>query len=208
MTFDSIDVVIPARNAALTLASVVRPFVFHPAIGRVIVVSNPPDLMHHAALHEFDGDKNLIVVNAMCDGKGQAVKTGLDYVTTSHVVLCDADISGLTEDHVGLLISDAVLEEDSMLVGVCEPPNNLPERRLWSWPWVSGERCVPTRLLSPLRLHGYLMETQINYAASHARFPVRFERLQGAYSPYKMTEERIAAMEGDAVWGKRHGILP
>lgn len=205
--FDSIDVVIPARNCALTLADVVRPFYTHPAIGRVIVVSNPPDLMHTAVLREFDGG-NLIIVNAMCDGKGQAVKTGLDYVTTPHVVLCDADIIGLTEDHVGLLISDAILEEDSMLVGVCEPPDTLPERRLWSWPWVSGERCIPTRLLMPLRLHGYLMETQINLASHHANYPVRFERLKGAFSPYRMSEERMAAMEGDALWGKRHGILP
>jgi glycosyltransferase involved in cell wall biosynthesis len=205
--FDAIDVVIPARNCALTLADVVRPFLKHPAIGRVIVVSNPPDLMQHAVLKEFDGDTNLCIVNAMCDGKGQAVKTGLDYVTTSHVVLCDADIIGLTEDHVGLMIGDAVLEEDSMVVGVCEPPNTLPERRLWSWPWVSGERCVPTRLLSPLRLHGYLMETQINLASHHANYPVRFERLKGCFSPYRMTEERIAAMEGDAEWGRRHGLL-
>lgn len=204
--FDSIDVVIPARNCALTIADVVRPFHTHPAIGRVIVVSNPPDITTNVILKEFDG--GVIIVNTMADGKGQAVKTGLEFVQTNHVVLCDADIIGLTEDHVGLLISDAVLEEDSMLVGVCEPPDTLPERRLWSWPWVSGQRCVPTKLLSPLRLHGYLMETQINFASSHANYPVRFERLKGCFSPYKMTEERIAAMERDALWGKRFGLLP
>lgn len=205
--FDEVDVVIPARNCALTLPDVVRPFLTHPAIGRVIVVSNPPDLMHHAVLREFDGAGNLCVVNASCNGKGQAVKIGLEQVRTRHVVLCDADILNLTVDHIGLMIGDAVLEEDSMVVGVCEPPDTLPERRLWSWPWVSGERCVPTKLLYPLRLHGYLMETQINLASHHANYPVRFERLIGAISPYRMTEERIAAMEGDADWGRRHGLL-
>jgi hypothetical protein len=202
---DSIDVVLPARQCSLTLEDIVSVFCKHPAIGRVIVVSNPPDLMHEAILRAYP---NVVHIQCMADGKGQAVMRGLERVITPHVVLCDADIINLTLDHISILISDAVMEEDSMLVGVCDPPDNLSERRLWSWPWVSGQRCVPTRLLKPLRLHGYLMETQINYAASHANLPLRFEWLTGSLSPYRMTEERIAAMYKDAAWGKAHGILP
>ena len=202
---DTIDVVLPARHCSLTLEDIVSVFSAHPAIGRIIVVSNPPDLMHEAILRAYP---NVVHIQCMADGKGQAVMRGLERVITQYVILCDADIINLTTEHIDTMICDAVLEEDSMLVGVCDPPDNLSERRLWSWPWVSGQRCVPTRLLKPLRLHGYLMETQINCAATHANLPLRFEWLRGCISPYRMSEERIAAMVSDAEWGKQHGILP
>lgn len=202
---DTVDVVLPARQCSLTLEDIVSEFSAHPAIGRIIVVSNPPDLMHEAILRAYP---SVVHIQCMADGKGQAVKRGLERVITPSVVLCDADILNLTQDHISTLICEAVLDEDAMVVGVCDPPDNLSERRLWSWPWVSGERCVPTRLLQPLQLHGYLMETQINYAASYAKLPIRFEWLKGCISPYRMSEERIAAMVRDGTWGKEHGILP
>jgi glycosyltransferase involved in cell wall biosynthesis len=205
---DRIDVVIPARNAAETIGDVVEAFAEHPVIGRIIVVINPPNVSTALALKALHYTNHIYAIQMYADGKGQAVKRGLEYVVTPHVIFCDADITGFTSDHVSALIGGAMTGEDSMVVGVPDIPDNLPEKRLWSFPWVSGQRCVPTRLVRPLNLHGYLMETQINCANGHAGWPVHFEPLYGCKSPFRMTEERIAAMMEDARWGKERGILP
>lgn len=207
MDSDMIDVIIPARNAKNTIADVVRPFAKHPAIGDIIVVINPPDAETAIALHEFG--MNLVALHVDAAGKGQAVMFGLECAATEHVIFCDADLTGLTENHVSQLAMHAIVGENSLTIGIPEIPENYPnvERRLRSWPWVSGQRCVPRKLVRPLILHGYLMETQINYAASYAKLPVHFEWLDGCYSPFNITDERIAKMEEDAKWGKEHGIL-
>lgn len=201
---DVIDVIIPAKGTHETIGDVVSAFKNHPAIGKVIVVSNPPDLRIMQALVKFSG---VYVLYSSAIGKGQAISRGLQVVTTPHVILCDSDVTGLSYDHISLMILDAIIDKDSLLIGVPDIPENLPERRLWAFPWVSGERCIPTRLIRPLRLHGYLTETQINLAAHHAKFPVRFEPLYGLKSPYRMSDERLAAMAKDAEWGREHGIL-
>jgi glycosyltransferase involved in cell wall biosynthesis len=203
-----IDVVIPARNASRTIGPIVEAFAEHPCIGRIIVVCNPPDIPTALALKWLPHTKHIYVLQEHSEGKGQAVMRGLDYVITPHVIFCDADLTGFTSSHVSAMIVDAVKGKDSMVVGVPDIPENLPERRLWSFPWVSGERCVPTRLVRPLQLHGYLMETQINSARIHAAFPVEFVPLYGCKSPFHMTEGRIADMVRDLEWGKARGILP
>lgn len=204
---DVIDVVIPARNAAETVADVVEAFAEHPAIGRIIVVINPPNVSTALALKALPHTRNIYALQEYAGGKGQAVMMGLKYVLTEHVIFCDADITGFTSDHVSALITDAVQGKDSMLVGVPDIPENLSSRRLWAFPWVSGERCVPTRLVRPLKLHGYLMETQINLAARFAQYPVHFEPLYNCKSEYRMSDKRIEDMTKDLRWGKERGIL-
>jgi glycosyltransferase involved in cell wall biosynthesis len=205
--FDVFDVVIPARNASMTISSVVRQFAYHPAIGNIIVVNNPPDEDTSLALREFDTNVTEIPVDAA--GKGQAVMFGLEAVATPHVIFCDADLIGFTEDHVSQMIMYHTIGERCMTIGLPEIPANYPnvKRSLRAWPWISGERVVPRNLVKPLILHGYLMETQINFAAYYAKLPVHFEWLDGCFSPYNLTEERTKRMEEDYKWGRDHGIL-
>jgi glycosyltransferase involved in cell wall biosynthesis len=205
-----VDVVIPARDEQDNIGVVVSVLKTHPAIGKVIVVVDK----------DTADDTGVIAVNAVGDsrdgwvltpetrGKGQCVRVGLGEVTTEHVLFCDADIKGLTYDHVSLLLGDAIMGVDYMTIGVPEIPKNYPTERIWAWPWVSGQRCVPTRLVRPLYLHGYLMETQINAAAKHSNLPLHFEWLKGMQSSYYMSERRIREMMEDAEWGHKHGILP
>lgn len=114
---DVIDVIIPARDASKTIAGVVRPFVDHPAIGDIFVIVNPPDVNTDHALAEFAG-RNVITQHVWADGKGEAVMYGLQMVATPHIIFCDADITGLRSHHIGLLISDAVMDEDSLLIEI------------------------------------------------------------------------------------------
>lgn len=201
---DEIDVVIPARNTRWTIGPIVEAFKSHPAIGRVIVVVDwdTVDLTAKYARHA-----DIMLHDSSLVGKGQCVSAGVECVTTPWVIFCDSDIKGLTQDHISLLIGDAVLDRERMTIGVPDVPKNYPTNRLWAWSWVSGERCIPTRLVRPMQLHGYLMETQINRAAKYAGMALNFEWLTGLKSEYKMTEQRLKEMERDAAWGRAHGLL-
>jgi glycosyltransferase involved in cell wall biosynthesis len=194
------DVIIPARNEETTIGAIVELFAYHPLINQVIVVcdSCTDDTQLTAIFHGAEK-----VLSGGFGGKGQAVSYALQWVTTERVIFCDADITGLRKVHVTQLAT----YYEGMVIGVPDFPRNLALHRQWSWPWVSGQRAIPTALVKPLELHGYLMETQINAAARDASLPLSFESLKGVIAPYEMTEQRLDDMTRDAIWGKEHGIL-
>jgi glycosyltransferase involved in cell wall biosynthesis len=206
---DSVDVVIPARNEQETIGRIVSIFRTHPAIGKIIVAVDSDTGDDTAVLAEAAiGDmRNGWVLPGAGRGKGQCVRRGMEEVSTDYVIFCDADLTGLTADHVSRLILEAVMDTFTMTIGVPDVPSNCPIERIWAWPWVSGERCVPTALIRPLFLHGYLMETQINQAAQAAGIGVHFEWLRNLKSSYYMSERRIREMERDRHFGIEHGIL-
>jgi len=183
-------------------------FLEHPAIGDVIVVidsqTSPDNRWRATKFH-----RGAWLLPSDEHGKGQVCKHALEHLDdSSYVVFCDSDLWGLTADHISLLTVDAVADIPSLTIGVPDYPANYPTDRLWAWPWVSGERCMPVKLVRPLTLHGYLMEAQINAAAKHANLTLHMEWLAGLQSPFIMSEQRIADMELDAMWGREHGILP
>lgn len=201
---DSIDVVIPARNEAENIGAVISVLKLHPGIGHIIVVvdkdtTDNTDTLAHAA--------GALTIDTGTHGKGQCVTIGLKYVETDYVLFCDADVKGLTYDHISILICDAIMGADTMTIGVPDIPRNYPTERIWAWPWVSGQRCVPTKLVRPMLLLGYLMETQINLAAKNAGMGLRLEWLKGLTSSYFISEKRIQEMERDAEIGLKLGIL-
>jgi glycosyltransferase involved in cell wall biosynthesis len=204
---DGIDVVIPARNEQDTIGPIVDTFISHPAIDKVIVVVDADTVDDTAVMAGSKRFPNGWVINNVARGKGQCVMAGLMDVRTDYVVFCDADVTGLTYDHVSLLVADAIIGGDALTIGVPDVPNNYPTERIWAWPWVSGQRCVPTKLVRPLELHGYLMEVQINAAARWAGLPVCMEWLRGLKSKYQITDVRIREMERDHKWGREKGIV-
>lgn len=206
--YDRIDVVIPARNEADTIGSVLSVFKLHPAIGTVIVVvdKDTGDDTAEVARQALDST-DMVLELFTPSGKGQCVRHAMQYVNTEYVMFCDSDLKGLTVDHISRLIYHATLGDDYLTIGVPDIPKNYPTERIWAWPWVSGERCVPAKLVQPLWLHGYLMETQINTAARHADMPLNFQWLRGLQASYYMSERRIREMVRDAEFGQTHGIL-
>lgn len=197
-----VDVVIPARNEQLSIGRVVRAFRHSPLVNRIYVLADAcdDDTAIEAALSGAD-----TICSFRWNSKGKAVTHAIrHHVTTRRVFLCDGDLWGFTTKHVTELIE---CETVGMAVGVPDIPANLPDHRLWAWPWVSGERVIPTQLARPMRLEGYLMETQLNRAARHAHLPLKFQFMRGCKSVYNMTDQRLADMERDLRLGRQLGIL-
>lgn len=203
-----IDVVIPARNEATTIKHITFVFRHHPRINRVIVVVDADT----TDATTFEASNYATHVTLGPRGKGQCVKHGLQFVRTARVIFCDADLTGLTYNHVSQLTDTGL--RDSMVIGVPDFPDvtKIPPRFAdtitWAWPWVSGQRRVPTDLAYSLDLHGYLMEVQLNKANHKAGNKVQLERLYGLHSPLALTSQRLDEMNRDHKWGVENGILP
>ena len=201
-----VDVIIPARNESLTIGPIIDAFMATPNVGRVIVVDDQSQdhTWNVAVAH------NALVTKGLGTGKGQAVMMGLDFASSDRVCLCDADLNGFTDVHAIALLTDP--GSDAMVIGVPEFTPNLP----WAhkikdtdtWANCSGERCLSREILSPLNLHGYAMEVQINAAIARAGLDVIKRNLTGVKGSIKPMsyEKRTAEWLRDLEWLKANGV--
>lgn len=202
----AVDVVIPARNEALTLGPIIEAFHGAVNIGKVIVVDDQSTDNTWGVASEY----GAMCTRGMGEGKGQAIHEGLQLVTTEHVVLCDGDIKGFTEAHADIMMVDPGPE--CMVVGVLEFSPNVPwahkikDTRIWEA--VSGQRHLPTALIRDLPLHGYAMEVQINAAVARAGYIVQYRKLNGARGTVKPLsyDRRVKEWMRDLEWLREHGV--
>jgi glycosyltransferase involved in cell wall biosynthesis len=203
------DVVIPARNEDMTIGGIIDSFHRARNIGKVIVVDDASidNTWSEAVIH------GAMVVKGYGVGKGQAVKIGLEFVSTETVALCDADLTGFDTNAAETLLDDFQLATDTdvMIMGVPEFTPNLP----WAhnadpstWAMLTGERRVPLELIKELDLHGYAMEVQINAAAQMAGLPVIRRSLTGVKGLVKpgFYEQRVKDYYRDLKWLLDNGV--
>lgn len=204
------DVIIPARNEEKTIGALVRTFKYHSLIRQVIVVidMDTTDRTQNEAL------KNAAIIVYGDKGKGQNIRLGLHYVETERIILCDGDITGFTSEHIDVLtrgLSPFVIGvPDFPIKEVLDCPkvtNTWLPQIMHSYPWVSGERVVITRILREINLHGYLAEVQINNAHKKLGIQPDFRFLAGVCSPFIMDDKRMAEMERDRRWGQENGVF-
>jgi glycosyltransferase involved in cell wall biosynthesis len=201
----AVDVIIPARNEQDTIGEIIDAFLLSTLIGRIIVVNDQSEdnTASTAIAHGAH-----FVINGPGKGKGQAVQVGLVFVTTAMVCLCDADLTGFTTEHAEILM-DAM--PGTMLIGVPEFTPNLPwahKATQEQWEDVSGERCLPTRLLYGIDLHGYAMEVQINHIVESEGLPIVKRNLtdvKGVPKPNSYPR-RIQDYRRDLEWLKENGL--
>lgn len=139
----TITCVIPAHDEAPRIAQVLEAVIDHPLIARVLVVDDG----------SRDGTADLARTagaEVMClapnRGKSGAIAFGLAQVSTSHVLLLDADLRGLRPDDITRLIAPVLQGGVAVSLSL---RRNAP--RLWHWlgvDYITGERVVPMALLS------------------------------------------------------------
>jgi hypothetical protein len=205
------DVVIPVRNEERTIAGIVAAFAACHGIGSVIVAVDA-DTTDHTAFRVPEAGGHVVLTGQR--GKGQVIRAALDWVESRQVILCDGDLGNFTSDHAGMLIGEGhtVGVPDFPLEDIIHSPavmNNKPwfNRIVSNWGLVSGQRNVPTWILRGLELHGYLTEVQIIGACVRAGLTTKVVHLNGVYSPFIMSEQRLKEMQRDREWGVSKGIL-
>lgn len=202
-------VIIPARNEEATIAKIVQTFQDHPETKDHVYIGVDGSTSDHTSKAAIG--HGGFPVRTGVRGKGEVVLATLNVVgnlpgmLSERIILCDADYTDLTTDHITAILKPP----RGMAIGIPDwPAVECPEHVINAWPRVSGFRCLPWALI-PSDAHGYLLETQLNLRAIKFRIPFKFVPMPGLKSPFQwpLSPRRLAAAQADREWGERHGYL-
>lgn len=166
-----VDCIIPARDEAVTVGSVVEIARACRYVRDVIVVDDG-SRDDTASVAAAAGAK--VVRRERSDGsKAHAMEAGVSASDADAVLFVDADLIGVTPAHLDDICRPVVEHRAAMSLGTFDYG--------WFWnPWVlrfpptSGERIVPRWVfdaIPPSKRHGYTIEIMINEVICEARLP-------------------------------------
>jgi glycosyltransferase involved in cell wall biosynthesis len=158
----SVVAIVPAFNEEVTIANVIRPLVASELINEVFVISDGStdatkelSLMAGAHVHELP----------RTGGKGEAMLYAVGHTDAEVLVFFDADLIGLTTEHVELLLLPVINGGRWMNVGIRD------RGTFFTWlshhlPLISGERAMRRSVFEGVHaeyMRGFMVETALNY---------------------------------------------
>lgn len=157
-----IDAIIPAYNEEVTIEDVISVIRSSPLVERVIVVSDGSTdrtaeiaRLNGAEVIEFDHNK----------GKGQAMYEGLVSSTSPIIAFFDADLRGLTIQHIARLAEPVLNNTRVMNVGMRDRGKFFTMLAHFL-PLESGERVMKRELIEKVSkeyFNGFMLEPALNY---------------------------------------------
>jgi len=190
----TIDVIVPARNAATTVARVVEACRACVHAREVIVVDDgSTDGTVDAAAA---AGAKVVRRDAGAGGsKGQALEAGVAASDADAFVFCDAGLLGLTGAHLDAVCRPWLEGRAALSVGWFD--YGLWNPLVLRLPPTTGERLVPRwvwEAVPPEKRRGYDIEVMINEVVAEGRLPSTARILHGVTHRTKR-----------AKWGRRHG---
>ncbi len=197
-------VLIPAYDEATTVAAVVR-VALAAAVGPVVVVDDGSHDGTADAARAAGAEVLRLEVNA---GKGGALAAGASARRETVVVLLDADLTGLTPDHVRALAAPVQRGEVDMTRGVFDGGRWFTTVAQRVAPLLNGQRAIRRDLLLDvrgLRTSRYGVEVAITDHARRHRWRTRDVSLLGVSQVMK--EEKRGWWQGQRVRWAMYGDI-
>ncbi len=195
--------IVPAYNEEKTIGAVLEVLTKCRLINEVIVVSDgSTDDTVKIAL-QFDGVQ--VVELPENRGKGGAMKAGLEQTAAEIVLFLDADLIGLTEDHVNALLQPVLENQALMSLGVFEKGRVATDLAQKVAPYLSGQRALQRDLLrdlSDLDLTRFGVEVALHRYMEENKIPVALVNLPDL--SHLMKEEKLGLWKGLAARGKMY----
>ncbi len=178
--------VIPAYNEEARIGSVLQAVLGHPQIDEVLVIDDGSADGTSAVVQRFPQAR--LITLAKNGGKTAALAHGFAQTQSEIILLIDADLTGLSPDHLTALIAPVKAGRAHMSVSLRD---NAPF--LWRWiglDYISGERALRRDLLAGQedalnRLPKFGFEVFLNSLILSNRSPLAVVRLPGVKSPVK-----------------------
>ncbi len=140
-------VIIPAFNEEKTIKGVIMPLKDVDFIKEIIVVSDGSWDRTAAVAKEC----GVMVVELKENiGKGGAMKEGLKYCSGEVILFLDADLIGLTKNHVVQLMKPVLEKKADMSVGIFTNGRAITDLAHRIAPFLSGQRCVTSCIINNL----------------------------------------------------------
>ena len=189
-----ITAIIPARNEAPRIAAVIRTALACPLIGQVVVVDDDSSDNTAAVAAAAGADTYTLLAHG---GKGMALLVGSDVARSNVLAMLDADLIGLTSEHIVGLAAPVLSGEVGMSVGVVGGTLGDPLR-------LSGQRVMLRQVMEEAEAHGlgqagYGAETLLTKAANALGLPITVMDMPGTSNLSKVQKHGlVAGTIGDA----------
>jgi len=180
MNNKKVAAIVPALNEEANIANVLRVLLGSKDLDEVMVVDGG------STDQTVKISKGLGVKVITLDGKkgkGEAMGEGIKGTDAEIIVFFDADLIGLTTNHVSLLVQPILKGEADMCVGVRGRYKNLPMIIAEIDPLlaIGGERSMRRSIFENIPekfIKGFAVETALNYYCLRKKLKVRYAKLK------------------------------
>ncbi|NLC53497.1 MAG: glycosyltransferase family 2 protein [Firmicutes bacterium] len=188
--------VIPAYNEAKNIGRVLATLRECPSLSQVIVVSDGSTDQTAAVARRMGAQVVELPKNK---GKGAAVMAGVAATTAEVILLLDADLIGLTSQHVKDLLAPIFTQEAMMTIGCFTAGRLATDLAQQIVPELNGQRAIRRELLvalPDLAQSRYGFEVVMNRSAQINRYKVVWVDLPNLSQVLK--EEKLGLARGFA----------
>jgi glycosyltransferase involved in cell wall biosynthesis len=184
----SYSIIIPAYNEGkriLNVLKVLRPI---SEIKEIIIVDDGSKDDTSAVIQSYlkDDSRVKFIQHPRNMGKGQSIYTAWEAVTSDFVLMLDADLIGLTPEHVTVLCDPVISGKYDMTLGLFKGGNWKTDFSHWATPWLTGQRCLRREMLQCISREaasGYGLETAMTVAVHQQGWKVKKVPLRGMSHP-------------------------
>lgn len=142
-----ITAIIPAYNEEQTIGNVLDCITKVVEITQIIVVSDGSTDRTTEVAAAYDIELIELVENV---GKGGAMKAGIERCSNENVLFLDADLIGLTQNHVRDLIMPVIDNKTDMTIGIFKNGRIVTDLAQKVTPYLSGQRAIKKTLLDKI----------------------------------------------------------
>ena len=195
----AVSAVIPAFNERGRLKKVLQVVCQYPGLKEILVIDDGSTDNTRLDLEELEPkDERVRYIRLdKNQGKGKAMRAGVEHASGEYVLFLDADLYNLNSEHLDVLIRPVVEGKADMTVGIFRGGKWLTDFSQRVVPWLSGQRCMVRRVFFDIPIDlvsGYGIETAFTVLAHDLHWRLKYVPLQGAY--HKPTETRRGAVTG------------
>lgn len=190
----NVDVVMPARDEALTVAANVAVALACSAVREVIVVDDGST--DATAEEAVAAGAKVIRRDGSSGSKALAMKAGVEASDATAILFVDADCTGLTSAHLDAIVAPYLAGSATMSIGAFDYGwfwNPMVVR----WPPLSGERVIPRWVFEAIpeeKLAGYTIEVRINEVIASRHLPTTVRTMRGV--SHRTKRDKHGAVEG------------